>query len=235
MPDPNDAAQFDIVRIRDVSGTAWVNFIARSADIPWSLSDGVFNSSLSWNLDSTETTELRTEALSPDFTLASIFTASLQITNDSAATALLTIITTLASMAYYDQFPSFAETAHNASTTFLQVFLFPQSFRGFTAVLAITVTHCVLVLLIIAAFLVSTRLTSLGDHWQTISQAISPATEDFLKNSSRATDKEVRQGLKAEHREHEMANLQVSPNGDGRVGLIARKSRRQSCHEMSAE
>lgn len=68
-------------------------------------------------------------------------TTSLQITNGSAATALSTIITILASMAYYDQFPNFAETTHNVSTTYFEPFLFPQSFRGFTVVLAIVVVH----------------------------------------------------------------------------------------------
>lgn len=142
-----------------------------------------------------------TDDLSPDSTLAPIFTTSLQVTNFSVATALLTIITILASMAYYDQCPNIAEIARDISTAYFQPFLFPQSFLGFTAVLAITVTHILLVLLIIAAFTPSTRLTILGDHWQSISQIISPATEDLLKKSSRATDKDMCRGLKAKHRE----------------------------------
>jgi hypothetical protein len=189
-------------------------------------------SSLVWNLDP----ELARFGGNnpPDPTIESIFSTSLEITNGSAATALSSILTILATMSYYDQFPNFAETAHDVSTTYFQPFLFPQSFRGFTAVLAITIAHVLLVLLIVAAFLTSTRLTMLGDHWQTISQTISPATEGFLKKSSRATDKEVRKGLKAEHREQEMANLQVMAEGDMRVGLVARKSHQRS-HDMIME
>lgn len=138
-------------------------------------------------------------------------------------------------MEYYDQFPNFAETAHDVSTTYFQPFLFPQSLRGFIAVLAISAVHLLLIAIVTAAFVNSTRLTTLGDHWQTISQTISPATEFFLKKSSHATDREVRQGLKAEGREHEVVSLKVLADGDGRVGLVARKSHRRSSHEMSAE
>lgn len=172
---------------------------------------------------------------SPDITIASVFTASLSNTNGSAATALSTIITILASMDYYDQFPNFAETAHNVSTTYLQPVLFPQSFRGFATVLVVTIVHLLLVLFITVSFVRNTRLSTLGEHWQSIAQVVSPSTESLLAKASCATDKEVRRDLKAEHREHEMANLQELAEGDGRVGLVARKSRRQGSHDMSLE
>jgi hypothetical protein len=172
---------------------------------------------------------------SPDFTIASIFTTSLEITNGSAATALSTVLTIMSSMAYYDQFPNFAETAHDVSTVYFETFLFPQSFRGFTAVLVITISHCLLVLLITATFITSTRLTLLGEHWQSIFQVVSPATESFLANSSRATDKEVRAHLKAEHREREMAVIQPLGDDMGRVGLVTRRIHRSSSHGRSHE
>lgn len=211
------------------------SFLAESAGIGIHSYDyRPINASLSWNLASTSTF-VGTNALSPDFTLASIFTASLQITNGSAATALSTIVTVLAPMAYYDQFNNFAETARDVSTTYFQTFLFPKSLRGLTAVLVVTVVPCLLIMIITATFITSTRLTTLGDHWQIISQIISPATEDFLKNSSCATDKEVRRGLKAEHREHEMVNLQVLAEDGEKIGLVARKSRRRSSHDVGLE
>jgi hypothetical protein len=196
LPDPSDAVQYDLIEKKYRVPRVLNSFVAESAGISQRSTDGATNSSLEWRVGKTGMT---TNDLSPDSTLASIFTTSLQVTNDSAATALSTIITILASMAYYDQFPNFAETARDVSTTYFQPFLFPQSFLGFTAVLAIAITHTLLVLLITAAFITSTRLTTLGDHWQTISQTISPATEDFLKKSSRATDKEVRKGLEVAH------------------------------------
>lgn len=246
LPDPGDAAQYDYYDSpRGRYSVVQNSFIAESSEFATYLrwNHTTINSSLLWALDrhgrvtdiGPADLDMTTDRGSPDITLASIFTTSLQVTNGSAATALSTIITVLASMAYYDQFPNFAETAHNVSTTYFEPFLFPQSFRGFSAVLIITVVHYFLVALIVATFLTFTSLSTLGDHWQTISQIISPATEEILKKNSCATDKEVRQGLKAEHRELEMAILQVLPSGDGRVGLVAWKPHRRSSHDMDMD
>jgi hypothetical protein len=187
------------------------------------------NGSFIWYIDAESSLSTSVD-VSPDFTIASIFTTSLEITNGSAATALSTIITLLSSMAYYDQFPNFAETAHNVTAVYFETFLFPQSFRGFTAVLAITIVHCLLVLLITTAFITSTRLTLLGEHWQSISQIVSPATESFLSKSSCATDKEVRAHLEAEHREREIAMIQPLGDEMDRAGLVARRIQRSSSH-----
>ena len=161
-----------------------------------------------------------------DSTLASIFTTSLEITNGSAATALSTILTVLSSMAYYDQFQNYGETTE-ATTRYFQPFLFPQSFRGLSAVLAVAAIHILLVLLITATFVASTRLTALGDHWQSISQVISPATQSFLADSSYATDKEVRAFLKAERREGETVCVQPLDEDVVRVGLVTQRGRRR--------
>lgn len=227
VPDPADASHYDIL---NMSGDNVVgnSFIAKAAQIPYNpLAHGFDNSSLSWGYDSRYVV---TRAQSPDSTLTSIFITSLQVTNNSAAKALSTMITILASMAYYDQFLFFAETARDVSTTYLQPFLFPQSFRSFTTVLAIAFAHCLLTFLVVAAFVTSTRSSTLGDHWQTLSQVISPATEDLLGMSNQATDKEVRQYLKAEQREKETAIIQPLVERNGRIGIVARKARRSSSH-----
>lgn len=138
-------------------------------------------------------------------------------------------------MEYYSQFLNFGETARDVSTAYFQLFLYPQYFRGFTAVLVITIVHCLLIMIITAAFITSTRSTTLGDQWQTISQTYSPVTKDFLEKSSRATDKEVRQGLEAEQREHVVASIQFLADGDGRVGLVARKAHRSGSDDMDLE
>jgi hypothetical protein len=170
--------------------------------------------------------------LSLDPTIASLFSTSLEITNGSAAIALSTIFTILASMLYYDQFLNFAETTHNISTTFFEQFLFLQSFRGFAAVAIITVMHCLLILLITITFITSTKLTILGDHWQSVSQIVSPATENILERSRYATDKEVRAYVKAEGRELETARIQPLVDSNGRVGLVARQVYRQYSHNL---
>lgn len=138
-------------------------------------------------------------------------------------------------MEYHSQFLNFEETAHDVSTAHFQPFLFPQTFRGVTAVLVTTIVHSLLIMIITAAFITSTRLNTLGDQWQTISQTYSPATKDFLEKSSRATDKEVRQGLEAEQREHVIANIQFLADGDGRVSLVARKAQRSGSDDMDLE
>jgi hypothetical protein len=166
----------------------------------------------------------------PDPTIASIFSTSLEITNDSAATALSTIFTILASTSYYDQFPNFAETTYNVSTNFFELFLFPQSFRGFAAVAIITIIHCLLVLFITITFITSTKLTTLGDHWQSVSQIVSPATESFFGKSGYITDKEVRAYMKAEGREQETVRIQPLANSDRRVGLVTRQVYRRNRH-----
>lgn len=233
VPSPTDAVQLDIIHINEpFYHYDWAPspFLTRSAIIEVSSSDQ--HGSLAWTF---YLGIMHRSTNAPDTTLASIFTTSLEITNGSAAKALSTVITILSYMAYYDQFPNFAETAHTVSTTYYETFLFPKSFRGFTAVLAVTIVHCLLVVPITAAFTNSTRLTTLGDHWQSISQMISPATKNFLAKSSCATDKEGRAYLKAEHKEHEAASIQLLADGGGRVGLVSRTARRRSSHGMILE
>jgi hypothetical protein len=92
-----------------------------------------------------------------------------------------------------------------------------------------------LVLLITATFITSTRLTLLGEHWQSISHIVSPATKSFLAKSSCATDKEVRAHLITKHREQETATVQPLGDEMGRVGVVARRIHRSSSHGRSHE
>lgn len=126
LPEPGDAAQYDIIRTENLRSKAFNSFLVESATVGRPIiypGYAPVNDSLAWSFDPTF---LASDAESPDTTLASIFTTSLQVTSGSAATALSTIATILASLAYYDQFPNFAETAHGVSTTYFQPFLFPQ-------------------------------------------------------------------------------------------------------------
>jgi hypothetical protein len=232
LPDPSDSVQYDLVKYNYGSVTYPFIFSSTRIDSTNSIDLDGHNGSLMW-YNGPDSLLATSKDVSPDFAIASIFTTSLGITNGSAATALSTIITLLASMAYYDQFPNFAETAHNVTTVYFDTFFFPQPFRGFTAVLVITIVHCLLVLLIAATFITSTRLTLLGGHWQSTSQIVSPATESFLAKSSCATDKEVRAHLEVEHRERETAMVQPLGDDMGRAGLVARRMYRSSIHGHS--
>lgn len=182
------------------------------------------NSSVTWGVDPGVGIKTTADHVSCEWTLASIFTTSLQITNGSAATALSTLYTILSAQTYNDQMPSFAETTDVTMVSF-EIMLFPQSFRGFTVVAVITVTHCILVLLIVITFITSTSLTILGDHWQSISQIAR-----FLPRNSCKTDKDVREYLKAEHREREVVSIQPLSGSEEGIGLVTRSIHRQAGH-----
>ncbi|KAM0721240.1 hypothetical protein Q7P37_003528 [Cladosporium fusiforme] len=158
----------------------------------------------------------------PDIDLASIFTGSLNATDWSAASALSTIMTILTSMTYYDQMPRFAEVVEDVALTFFEPTLFPQSLRGLSAALIVTTVHCLLVIFITLGFIASTRFTQLGNHWQTVSQLVSPATQSFLVNTTHSTDRQVKDAVVAEGREHNLVSIVEGDSGS--IGVVARKS-----------
>jgi len=135
-----------------------------------------------------------------DESLAALFIQSLAVTNGSVATALSTMITTLTQMAYYDQMPLF-ETSTNIIQVSFRAVVFPQSVRGLITVILIIAVHFILVLMIAVRFAKCSRYTTLGDHWQAVSQVLSPEIQGLVQNSSTSTDKQVRRHLKAEGKE----------------------------------
>lgn len=168
-------------------------------------------------------TFLPKNALVPDYSLSANFGRSLVITNGSLATAMSTLITTLSSMAYYDQIPGF-QTTDNVTQVFFENVLFPQSHLGYAAVVAVTTVHLVLVSLVIAAFVAYLQYTTLGQHWQPISQVISLLTETVILESSDATDKQVIERLRTEGREH--LKVGIGPlKCENRIGVMAMRFR----------
>jgi hypothetical protein len=104
-------------------------------------------------------------------------------------------------MAYYDQMPLF-ETPTNTTQVSFEAVVFPQSVRRLLTVLLITVAHIILVLMIAGRFTMHSRYTTLGDNWQALSQVLSPEIQALVPSGSTSTDKQVRQNLKAEGKEH---------------------------------
>lgn len=189
---------------------------------------GPRNTSLSWGFDpNSDRLDIWT-GLSPDPSLAAIFTTSLKSTNGSAATALSTILTVIANMAYQDQMASMKQLS-DVQMVLFETVLYPQSFRGFTAVVVVFALHLALVAGITIAFLVVSRHTMLGNHWQTVAHLVSPETEEIMTQSSRLTDKEVRTLLKRGQREKETVVLK-SLQDEQKVGVVKLRSlaRRQS-------
>ncbi|KAK5118687.1 hypothetical protein LTR85_007893 [Meristemomyces frigidus] len=159
-------------------------------------------------------------ALIPDYTLATLFTQSPYVSNGSVATAMSTLLTTLSSMAYYDQMLLY-QTADDVTQIFFTTVLFPQSYRGFAAVVAVLIFHHILIVAITVAFMVDSHFTALGNHWQSISQLLSSETEALIMRSSRATDKDIQRQLKAEGLDHFQVGLVPLEHGDwiGMAGL----------------
>lgn len=180
--------------------------------------------SLVWSTDNgvitTNTDAMMAAGISsPDLSLASLFTQSLAITSGSAATALSTLIFILSKIAYYNQMPYFETLAESQEVAF-QTVLYPQSQRGFWAVLVVVSVQWMLVIAVTTSFMKSKRHTTLGNHWQAVSQVMSAETEMLIKDSTRATDREVREVLKAQGRGR--VKVRVAPVGDGdRVGLVS--------------
>jgi hypothetical protein len=168
---------------------------------------------------------LPANSFSPDATLASLFTRSLKVTNGSVATAMSTLITVLSSMAYYDQMSLF-ETQTNATQVFFETVLYPQSYRGFTAVAVVLTFHSLLVAIITASFMAYTQYTMLGNQWQAVSQLFSGETETLILGSSKMTDKDVRKCLEKDGRAEAMVGVRPTEDED-KIGIATLRFRRK--------
>jgi hypothetical protein len=159
-----------------------------------------------------------------DFTLSSFFQQTLgKNATGSLARAMSSLITMLSSMAYYDQMPQYAKTADSTQTYFVTV-LFPQSHRGFWAVVIVLGLHVAIVSLIILGFALRSEHTLLGNHWQTIAQLQGPETDDLIARTRMATDSEVKRALKFAGYEDVRAGIR-SLQDERRVGLSALRAR----------
>ena len=154
-----------------------------------------------------------------DDTLVSLY-GNFMSRNASLATSISALITVLSGMAYYDQLPRFRTTT-NATQTFFTTVLFPQSKQGFFAVMAMIATHALLVVTIGICFLTRARFFCLGNHWMSVSQLLSPHTNDLISISSMTTDKGVRAALKAVDAKDTGIRVGCLEN-PGRVGVIRR-------------
>lgn len=149
-----------------------------------------------------------------DSTLSDLFRQSLGANGTrSIARAVSSLITTLSSMAYYDQMPQFQRSSASSQVFFTTV-LFPQSHLGFWLVLIALAAHLALIGLIAVGFAWYSKHTLLGNHWQSIAQLQGPETEDLLSRTRMATDGEVKRALK------------VAGFEDLRVGIRALKDER---------
>ena len=169
----------------------------------------------------------RTGIFVVDYSLSSFFQQTLgKNATGSLARAMSSLITMLSSMAYYDQMPQYAKTATSTQIYFSTV-LFPQSYKGYWAVVIVLAVHVAVIGVIAIGFMICAQHTLFGNHWQTIAQLQGPETEDLLRRTRMATDGDVKRALRIAG--YESVRVGVRSLNDGRsVGLSAVRHRTRS-------
>lgn len=151
-----------------------------------------------------------------DFSLVSLFQQALS--TGSLARAISSLITTLSSMAYYDQMPQFERTSRTTQVFFTTV-LFPRSHTGFWTVMIVLAFHSLLVACIVVAFTRHSRHTLLGNYWQSIAQLLGAETRVLLSDGRGKTDGRVREEIVEAGDEGVKVGVRVLGGKSGMVGL----------------
>jgi hypothetical protein len=128
-----------------------------------------------------------------DLSLTTLFNEAFDTTG-SIAFAMSCLVTTLSSMAYYDQFPQLQKTA-NVTQVFSANFLFPHSKAGFVGIATALVGHMVIMYATSMLFVGKTKFTMLGNNWQAVAQLLGNETREVLQESSVLTDRDVRRNM----------------------------------------
>ncbi|KAF2500493.1 hypothetical protein BU16DRAFT_248181 [Lophium mytilinum] len=129
----------------------------------------------------------------PDPALSSFFLEAMA-QNGSIASTMSSLLTILSSMAYYDQFPAYTKKG-NATFVFFSNVLYPQDTRGFTAVVILILLQTLIFTVIATLFVWKTQFSMLGNDWANVAQVLGPETEELVRGSSRAMDKEIKSEL----------------------------------------
>lgn len=155
--------------------------------------------------------------LSPDLMHIWLFQEIVQ-SGGSIAFALQSLITLLASMAYYDQHGQFDQKAQISQTSFVTANI-PLRYGGFLAVAIVLFVHLITLGIIVSMFINGTRFSMLGNSWQSLSQAVTPETEKYLAVASTKVDDDVKKMMKDDG----VKSLKVCVDqidGSSRVGIV---------------
>lgn len=141
-------------------------------------------------------------------------------TGGSVAFALQSVLTLLASMAYYDNLGNFNKEAEVELTFFVlaNVTLF---FRGFLTVAAVIALHVVLMVVTIILFLTRTRLSQLGATWAALAQMLRGDAVHYLqgRDAAKNSDGDI---LNAMKKNGDIATLVGIREVAGEVGVFMR-------------
>jgi len=134
------------------------------------------------------------------------------------ALAVQAFFTTLFATVYYDRLIMF-DTAAPSDHVYLVQVLRPLGWTAFTIVVAIVVSHLLLVLFTILLFCKWGKLSRLGNSWVAISQVLGPTTEDWIRKADMLDDKRVRIWLKSRGMDKELVRIE---DADTHVCLVHR-------------
>lgn len=135
------------------------------------------------------TTEHNFSSIYPDPSFSSLLQDILRHGGDIAH-GLSSLITVQAGSTYYDQLPQFNGQSA-PEQTFFELVLTPQRYRGYIAVVALASIHLILIATISFQFLTNTKISTIGNAWQTFAQIKDPWTEKLLDQHTLSSDREV--------------------------------------------
>ncbi|KAF2670604.1 hypothetical protein BT63DRAFT_242582 [Microthyrium microscopicum] len=139
-------------------------------------------------------------------------------TGGSLAFALQSLISSLASINYYDKL-ALLDESEKVQQAYFMTSNAPVRHAGFIAVAAVMVFHMLMVIICLATFLAGTKWSILGNTWCSVAQLVASATIDFWdKAANGMPDRSVRELLKADGRNR--ARVGVSEDDYGAVGLV---------------
>ncbi|KUJ13429.1 uncharacterized protein LY89DRAFT_754172 [Mollisia scopiformis] len=154
-----------------------------------------------------------------DPSLIQLFTQSMA-TNQSVAASMSSLLTVLASMAYYDQIAQF-QTSDQVSQVYFETVLFPQHSRGFAALVIVLCLHVFIVVTAAVMFRRLTHYTMIGNAWQSVAQVVTPMTQGLLIDNTLAKDSSVSRQLRQEGRMADRVKVGYLEDSDnGRYGLV---------------
>ncbi|KAI5460217.1 hypothetical protein BGZ63DRAFT_426157 [Mariannaea sp. PMI_226] len=132
----------------------------------------------------------------------------MRYTNDSAL-AWQAYFTLLSRTVYYDVL-SYFDVVEDASISWFLGAQFPRSYLGLRVVMTVLSIHCLLVALIIFAFIARTRYSRVGDNaWQCLSQANYHKSDNLFHEVTRMTDGEVERYLETKGLSTRLVSLEV--------------------------
>ena len=153
----------------------------------------------------------------PDFMHVWLFQEIIQ-TGGSVAFGLQSLITVLASLAYYDQLAQF-DKIENVEQTYFVTANTALRYRGFLAVAVVMAVHVILVTLVVLMFLRQTRYSMLGNTWQALAQVITDQMVDYVDMASGMSDEQVTKCMK--ERGEGAGRVGVDRVDDtGKIGLV---------------